>query len=51
MTDLDRIKSAVNIVDLVGKHHPLNSNGSGRRYVKAAEHDSLVIDTKEQSYF
>jgi DNA primase len=47
MTDIAAIKSAVNIAKLVERHHPLTGSG---RYLKAKEHDSLVIDTTNGHY-
>ncbi len=46
--DIDRIKSAVDLAALVDSQFPL---AAGQRYRRAKEHDSLVIDTKNQTYF
>lgn len=48
MADLDRIKDAINIADLIDRTYNLNGQG---RYRKAREHDSLVVDTQKQEYW
>jgi hypothetical protein len=48
MTDLDRLKSLLNLADLVAQTHPLTGSG---RYRHGQKHDSLVIDTLHQEYW
>lgn len=48
MTDLDRIKSTIDLATLVERHYPLNP---GQRYRKAKEHDSLVVDVQQGQYY
>lgn len=44
---IDAIKNAVPLTSLVEKKYKLSGNG---RYLKAVEHNSLVIDTQKQQY-
>lgn len=46
--DIERIKLAVLIEDVIGETHPLTGNS---RYRKGAENDSLVVDVEKQYYF
>jgi len=48
MTDIDRIKNAVPLADLVGRRYELNG---GRRYRNTKEHSSLVVDTETGAYW
>jgi hypothetical protein len=48
MTDLEHIKSTINIADLVGQVYELTGRG---RYLKTRQHDSLVVDTQRQTYY
>lgn len=45
---IERIKEHVAIEDIVAETEPLRGRG---RYLSGAEHDSLVVDRQEQSYF
>lgn len=46
--DLDRLKSLLNLADLVAEQHPLTGSG---RYRSGQKHDSLVIDTSRNMYW
>lgn len=48
MVDIEGIKAANKIEDVVEETHPLQKNSG--RYLRCLEHDSLVIDTQSQ-YF
>ncbi|MEM7343595.1 MAG: hypothetical protein AAF485_05085 [Chloroflexota bacterium] len=47
MTSVNRIKDAVDIVELIKQKYILQGS---RRYYRAEQHDSLVVDAKYQSY-
>ncbi len=49
MTDINHIKNAVEITELVGETYELN--GGQGRYRKAKQHDSLVVNTQKQAYY
>ena len=46
--DIESIKAANPIEEVVGESHPLKKGG--RRYLNGMEHDSLVVDTQKQYY-
>jgi hypothetical protein len=46
--DLTALKSGVNLADLVELQHELQP---GKRYRKAKNHNSLVVDTQTQAYY
>jgi len=46
--DLERVKKGNLIEDIVGSEYPLRGRG---RYLRAENHDSLVVDTHGQAYF
>ena len=48
MVDIEGIKAANKIEDVVEETHPLQKNSG--RYLRCLEHDSLVVDTQSQ-YF
>ncbi len=50
MTDLDRIKRAARITDLVGQRYTLNEARHGKRLRTTIEHDSLVLNTETNRY-
>lgn len=45
--DVERVKKANRIEEVIGATHPLRGKG---RYWKGEEHDSLVVDTEKQFY-
>ncbi len=47
--DIHALKSAIDLAALIEQTYPLLS--SGQRYRKAKEHDSLVVDCREQVYY
>lgn len=51
MSDLDRIINAVNLADLVGKTYELTNGHDNSRYIKAKQHNSLVVDLHRQVYY
>ena len=46
--DLEKVKEANLIEDIVGAEYPLRGRG---RYLRAEQHDSLIVDTHGQCYF
>ena len=48
MIDIDTIKEANPIEDVIGETYPLK--GDHRRYLRGVEHDSLVVDVQKQYY-
>ncbi|GAB4432927.1 MAG: hypothetical protein Kow0031_14370 [Anaerolineae bacterium] len=50
MTDIDRIKRAARITDLVAQRYTLDDARPGRRLRTTKEHDSLVINTDTNRY-
>jgi len=46
--DLEKVKEANLIEDIVGAEYPLRGRG---RYLRAENHDSLVVDVHQQAYF
>jgi len=46
--DLEKVKEANLIEDIVGAEYPLRGRG---RYLRAEQHDSLIVDTHGQAYF
>ncbi|MFA6271209.1 MAG: toprim domain-containing protein [Candidatus Paceibacterota bacterium] len=49
MSDIDEIKAKNRIEDVIGETYPLRHERG--RYLKAQEHDSLVVDTEYQRYY
>lgn len=48
MVDIERVKAANPIEDVIGVEYPLRGTG---RYLRAEAHDSMVVDTHGQAYF
>lgn len=46
--DLDQVKEVNKIEDVISAEYPLRGIG---RYLRAEQHDSLVVDTHSQAYF
>lgn len=47
--DINGIKEANPIEDVIGNEHPLR--GGGRRFLRAEEHDSLIVDVYNQAFY